>query len=60
MTGAAPLRVAGIADAAYESREWADEGGSLTETGRHRARALAVDEHHHWTCLSCPSTGVAR
>jgi probable phosphoglycerate mutase len=54
VTGAATILVARHGDAAYESHEWADEGGSLTETGRDQARGLAErirarDVRHVWT-----------
>ncbi len=40
MTAPATILVARHADAEYETHHWADEGGSLTSTGREQARAL--------------------
>ncbi len=37
----ATILLARHGDAAYETKHWADEGGSLTETGRAQARGLA-------------------
>jgi 2,3-bisphosphoglycerate-dependent phosphoglycerate mutase len=41
VTEPATILVARHADAEYESRHWADEGGSLTRQGRAQARGLA-------------------
>ena len=41
MPAPATILVARHGDAAYETKHWADEGGSLTETGRAQARGLA-------------------
>jgi broad specificity phosphatase PhoE len=41
VSDAATILVARHADAEYESRHWADEGGSLTRQGRDQARGLA-------------------
>ena len=54
MTGPATILVARHADAEYETHHWADEGGSLTTTGRDQAHALARrlahrDVAHVWT-----------
>ncbi|WP_191907976.1 histidine phosphatase family protein [Nocardioides cynanchi] len=54
MTAAATILVARHADAEYESHHWADEGGSLTDTGRAQAhdlghRLAGRDVAHVWT-----------
>lgn len=54
MTDPATILVARHADAAYESKHWADEGGSLTDEGRAQAADLAGRLHargvtHVWT-----------
>jgi 2,3-bisphosphoglycerate-dependent phosphoglycerate mutase len=41
VTAPATILVARHADAEYETRHWADEGGSLTRRGRDQARGLA-------------------
>jgi probable phosphoglycerate mutase len=41
VTDPATILVARHADAAYESKHWADEGGSLTDVGRGQAARLA-------------------
>jgi probable phosphoglycerate mutase len=41
VTGRATILVARHADAEYESKHWADEGGSLTDQGRGQAARLA-------------------
>jgi 2,3-bisphosphoglycerate-dependent phosphoglycerate mutase len=41
VTAPATILIARHADAEYETRHWADEGGSLTRRGRDQARGLA-------------------
>ncbi len=54
MTDRATILVARHGDAVYESKHWADEGGSLTDEGRSQAARLAGRLHargvtHVWT-----------